>query len=473
MAHDTTHPTDTRDEPNAPADRVVGLGDTPRHGPFTLAALLDLNDDELAQPMSRIAPPEHRWEQLSFAVSPETGEAVPAELRTSAATEPPIDIRELIPGLDAPGAVEVPVYLAGKTLRDFLCETAAITPASPSPSPVRPPAITVAAVSRPKKKQPAPIANFEKAAEAPVLWPKRTPHSAPSVLPQECAKCGAPSNGDLCQRCGHETAVPAQLANTWSHLIAAFLDSDSRPLRTIGALILIPGELTRAHLGGHRRRYVGPMVVITAALLLFAIVSAIGGLRPRPDRTLMIGTDRTAEALPGLTERKPVNLAIDAPPDFVRDVATTIDYVPLLWFPLMTLGVIAIVSGLTAFQVRDEKAEVVFTAHFVSWFVLWWGIAVPLILLLTKFSFEYSAAWDGVGRVRYVDDGQIDGLSPTWNALHAAVVSPAFHSWLVALGIAPWAVIAWRRVFETTWLRAGIAGLLAAAVPIVLLAPFA
>jgi Protein of unknown function (DUF3667) len=467
MAHDTTHPTDTRDEPIAPADRVVGSDDAPRHGPFTLAALLDLNDEELAQPISRVAPQEHRWEQLSFAVMPDTGEAVPAELRTSAATEPPIDIRELIPGLDVPGAVEVPVYLAGKTLHDFLRDADVVT------SPVRPPAITIAAVGRPRKKQPAPIANFEKAAEVPVLWPKRSPDSATSVLPQECARCGAPSNGDSCQRCGHETAVPAQLSNTWSHFIAAFLDSDSRPLRTIGALILAPGELTRAYLSGHRRRYVAPIFVITAALLLFAIVSAIGGLRPRPDRTLMIGTDRTAEVMPGLAERTPVNSGVDAPPDFVHDVATTMDYVPLLWFPLMTLGVLALVSCVTAFQRREEAAEVVFTAHFVSWFVLWWGIAVPLLLLLTKFSFEYSAAWDGVGRVRYLADGQIDGLSPTWNALHAAVVSPAFHSGLVALGIAPWAVIAWHRVFETTWPRAGIAGLLVAAVPIALLSPFA
>ena len=464
MARDTTHPIDAIDDTQAPMERVVGPGETVSRGPFTLASLLDLNEEELAQPLSRVAPDEHHWEQLSFGVTPEIGEAIPAALIVSAATQPPVGERELIPGLDAPGAIEVPVYLAGRTLSEYL-RTA--TP------PARPPAITIAAVGRPKKRQPAPTANFARTDEVPVLWPKRNVHTAPSVLPQECAKCGAPSNGDTCAHCGHETAVPAPLAHPWNHFIAAFLDSDSRVLRTVGALVLAPGELTRAYFAGHQRRYVGPIPVATAALILFAVVSAIGGLRPRPDRTLMIGTDRTAEVLPGLVDAKPVNLAIDSPPDLVRDVATTIDYVPLLWFPLMGLGVIALVAALRTFQRREENAEVVFSAHFASWFVSWWGVAVPLLLLVMKFGFEYSAAWDGVGRVRYVDNGQIDGLSPAWNAFHTAVVSPAFHSAMVALGLAPWTVIAWHRAFESSWLRAGIAGLLLTAVPVLLLTPFA
>ena len=464
MARDTTHPIDVIDDAHAPMERVVESGETLRRGPFTLASLLDLNEEELAQPLSRVAPTEHHWEVLSFGVTPETGEAIPAALIVGAATQPPAGESELIPGLGAPGAIEVPVYLAGRTLNEYLRAT---TP------PVRPPAITVAAVGRPKHKQPAPTANFAGTDEVPVLWPRRKQNSAPSVLPQECAKCGAPSNGETCALCGHETAVPAPLAHPWNHFIAAFLDSDSRVLRTVGALILAPGELTRAYFAGHQRRYVGPIAVATAALILFAVVGAIGGLRPRPDRTLMIGTDRTAEVMPGLVDAKPANLAIDSPPDLVRDIATTIDYVPLLWFPLMGFGVIALVAALRLFQRREENAEVVFTAHFASWFVIWWGVAVPLLLLVMKFGFEYSAAWDGVGRVRYVDNGQIDGLSPAWNTFRTAVVSPAFHSALVALGLAPWSVIAWRRAFDSTWLRAGIAGLLLTAVPVLLLTPYA
>ena len=464
MVTDATHPTDGVDGQNAPVERVVGPGDVAHRGPFTLASLLELNDEELAQPLSRVAPPGHRWEQLSIGVTPETGEAIAAALISGAASQPPMNERELIPGLDVPGAIEVPVYLAGRALSDLM---------RTSTAPINPPAIKVTAVGAPRKKQPAPAANFAKSTESPVLWPKRTSDASPNVLPQECAKCGQPSHGESCTRCGHETAVPAPLQHPWSHFIAAFLDSDSRVLRTIGALVLAPGELTRAYLAGQRRRYVGPIAVATAALLLFAIASAIGGLRPRPDRTLMIGADRTEEVMPGLANPAVANLAVDRPPDLVRDIATTIDSVPLLWFPLMGFGLIAIVAALRAFQWSVDHADVVYTAHFASWFVIWWGLAVPLLLLVMKFAFEYSAAWDGVGRVRYIEGGQIDGLSPTWNALHATVVTPAFHTWLVGLGLAPWAVIAWRRAFETSWLRAGIAGLVVTAVPLLLLVPFA
>lgn len=478
MATDTSRSPDAADEQNAPSERGGESGEVARRGPFTLASLLDLNEEELAQPLSRVAPSEQHWEQLSFAVTPETGEAVPAELRTVAGTPAPLNEHELIPGLDVPGAVEVPVYLAGRTITKLLQdEDASLLPAN-----VRPPAISIAAVGRPKKKLTAPVANFAKAAEVPMFWPKGTEKAAAQkhtaekptgILPQECAQCGSPSNGERCAVCGHETAVPAPLPHPWGHFVAAFLDSDSRVVRTVGALVLTPGELTRAVLIGHRRRYVAPLIVATAALILFAIVSALGGLRPRPDRTLMIGTDRTAEAMPGLVDWRPVNPAVDAPPDFIRDVATTMDYVPLLWFPLMAFGVIAVTAALRMFKPREPQAEVVFTAHFASWFVLWWGVAVPLLLLVLKFGFEYSAAWDGVGRVRYVDNGQIDGLSPTWNAFHSAIVSPAFHSLLIGLGVAPWAIIAWHRAFESSWIRAAIAGLLTTLVPLVLLIPFA
>jgi Protein of unknown function (DUF3667) len=484
MAPDPTRTIDASEEPMASVAAGAGSGESAR-GPFTLAALLDLNEEDLAEPLSRVAPPEHRWEQLSLSVTPESGDAIPAELRSGVASQPPVAEMDLIPGLGAPGAVEVPVYLAGRTLDDFLRNTPdsvpvidadhALHPAQNVATPAKPPAIAVTVVGRPRKKQEAPAANFAKATEGPVLWPKHKTPKAPSVLPQECAKCGTAFHGEHCAKCGHDTAVPAHLAHTdtWGHVIAAFLDSDSRSLRTLGALVLAPGELTRAWLTGHRRRYFTPITVATTALLIFAVVSAVGGLRPRPDRALMIGADRTAEVLSGLVQQAPLNLAIDAPPDLLRDVATTMDYIPLLWFPLMAFAVVAMVAALRSFQRSDDRAEAVFAAHFASWFVLWWGLAVPVLLLTMRFGFEYSAAWDGVDRIRYLRDGQIAGLSPTWNAMRAFVSSPQCHTGLVALGLVPWAVVAWRRAFDSTWLRAGIAGLLVAAVPALLLAPFA
>lgn len=489
MALDTSPRSDAGEEPEAPAGSSTPVPEG-LHGPFSLASLLGLNEEELAQPLSRAAPEEHRWERLSLGVTPETGEAEPTSIRSGVASQPPTRETELIPGIDVPGAVEVPVYLAGRTLHEMLhntppsTSTADATPrddssvdhvaASAAGTPVRPPAISVTGIGRPRKRIEAPTANFSKAERVAVLWPKEKPASMSSSLPQECARCGAGLDGERCAACGNDTAVSARArrSGAWNDIIASFLESDSRAIRTIGALILAPGELTTAFLGGHRRRYFSPTVVGAVALLTFAVISAIGGLRPRPDRALMIGSDRTVERLGGLADARPVNLAMDTPPDLVRDVAAALDFIPLLWLLLLAFGVVAVVAASRTFQQHPDHAEMVYATHFTAWFVVWWGLVVPVILLGAKFGFEYAAAWQNVTHIRYLENGGIDGVSAGWNAMRGLAVSPALHSALLAVGLIPWAVRSYRRTFKGSWARAAIAGSLVAAVPVLLLTPF-
>ncbi len=476
MALEKSSTSGVRDEPSAPADTGVpavhaesGAG----HGPFSLASLLGLNDDELAQPLSRAAPEEHRWEQLTLGVAPRTGETPGATLRSGVASQPPSDDRELIPGLSDPGAIEVPVYLAGRALRE-LSEQASTSTERPAP-PVRPPAIAVAEIGPPRIRMEAPTADFAKSGSGPVLWPKRRKSVAATVVPEECAKCGAPFEGKRCVHCDHDVAVSSRSrpSGVWNELVAAFVESDSRLIRTVGALALAPGELTRALLDGRRRRYFGPSQVALATLALFGVVTAVGGLRPRPDRILTIGTERTAELPAGLADAAVVNVAVDAPPDLVRDVASALDYLPVLWLPLMAFGVVAVVAAVRTFDRRNDSVEMLFTTHFAAWFVIWWGLVLPAGLLLTRFGFEYAATVAGVTHVRYLEDGRIDGLSATWNTLRSLAGAPGFHTILLAVGLLPWAVLAYRRAFDTTWLRALLTGTLVTAVPLLLLLPFA
>ena len=535
MTLDTSSTAESREEPGAPAEPAAPMSDVDR-SPFTLGSLLDLNDEELAQPLAHVAPREHRWEQLSLGVTPETGEAIPSPMVTGDADVPPHGDTELIPGLQTPGAVEIPVYLAGRTLHDLVHGATAPTtehsnhPASLTNADVdddldvstwtvaeistedmetltsvrdaaarvsesetdpdialhdrtresaddtapRGPASAASATGR-RRSATAPSADFATTGDRQVLWPRQKARATASVLPQECAKCGTPSRGDKCASCGSDTTVTVRSANTgaWQHFVAAFLDSDSRVLRTVGALILAPGELTSAFVAGKRHRYVGPIPVAACAILLFAIATAIGGLRPRPDRALIIGAERTAEFTGGLADRVPPNLAVDAAPDLIHDIASALDFVPVLWLPLMAFGVVAIVAVARTSRRRDDHAELAFAAHYAAWFTLWWGVAVPLLLLLAKFGFEYTAAWEGLNRVRYDANGQIDGLSTTWNALRDLVTAPGFHTALLALGLGPWAVSAYRRAFDSSWARAAIAGMLITAIPLLLLAPFA
>ena len=491
------HRPDVSPEPSAPAGgSVESRGPSPR--PFSLAAILGLNEEELAHPVSRVAPEEHRWEQLSLGVTPETGEATPSELRSGAASQPPSREVELIPGLDAPGAVEVPVYLAGRTLHEMISSTPpsgeviapvrestdqsnddatlATTAAQVRKDATRPPAIAVTALGKPRRKMEAPAANFAKADTGSVLWPTRKKPVTESVLPLECAKCGAPSEGDgRCAVCSNDTTVPSRTRGThvWQRMVASFVDSDSQTVRTLGALVLAPGELTAAALSARGRRYASPVVLGAVSMVLFAIISGFASLRARPDRALMIGTESTIERAAGLVNTAPTNLAFDAPPDLLREVVTALNDVPLLWLPLMVFGIVAVLAAVGAFSGRAEEGELVFATHFASWYVLWWGLAVPLVLLAVKFGLEYAAAWEGVTRVSQHSDGRVDGLSATWNAVQIMTGSTGFHSALLALGLLPWAMIAYRRAFDAPWRRAIVAGVLLTCVPLVLLLPFA
>ena len=107
-----------------------------------------------------------------------------------------------------------------------------------------------------------------------------------------------------------------------------------------------------------------------------------------------------------------------------------------------------------------------------AWFVVWWGLVVPVVLLGTKFGFEFAATWQSISQIRYLENGRIDGLSASWNVLRGVVVSPAAHSALLGVGLVPWAIASYRRTFESSWARAALAGSLVAAVPLVLLTPF-
>jgi hypothetical protein len=130
------------------------------------------------------------------------------------------------------------------------------------------------------------------------------------------------------------------------------------------------------------------------------------------------------------------------------------------------------VAALRAPERRDGEAATVFTAHTMSWFVIWWAAGVPLLLLLLRLGFEGTAALQGVRKVRYLADGGLAGVSPAWNAARGMVTTGAFHSLLLACGLMPWVTLAWERTFRSGWPKALVAGLVVTAVPLLLLIPF-
>lgn len=503
MAHDQEQSTEARDAAPSP-DAVTAPEQATPPGRFSLAALLDLDDAELAQPLPRVAPPEHRWEQLSLRVTPETGEAIPSSIRSGRATQPPAGEMDLIPGLDDPGAVEVPVYLAGRTLMDFLrpgregdepapleiegpatwtgapVESAPLSAgvekpsALPRPTPSKPLAIAAKSTRKPRRRMEPPVANFEKSESASVLWPRRRSPTSAAIAVRECARCRAPFTADACESCGHTESVAPRVAPlTFAQRVGSYLlDHRFRAVRTLSALVLAPGELTADYLRGHRRRYYNPAIVLGLAVVIMAVTCMMTGLRPRPDRFLSIGEDRTELFGAGLVDRQ-INGTMYEEPDTVRDTLMFFSAYPAVWIPFMLVGVILVITALRITQRRDGPAEMIFAAHFTGAFVLWWAVGVPLILLLMKWGFEYAAHLNGVTSVRYVLDGQVAGMSRVWNGWRATVIAPGFHSFLLAAGLMPWCAIAYRRAFDDSWTRAVVAAVLTVAVPLILLLPFA
>ncbi len=104
----------------------------------------------------------------------------------------------------------------------------------------------------------------------------------------ECPNCGAPTPDAYCSSCGqrnldlHES-VRALLGDAVEEVLGA----DSHLLRTLRALVLEPGLLSREYRAGRRARYTSPIKLYLAA-------SALVLLRGRGARADALARARSA-----------------------------------------------------------------------------------------------------------------------------------------------------------------------------------
>ncbi|MDM4766101.1 DUF3667 domain-containing protein [Pelomonas sp. SE-A7] len=83
---------------------------------------------------------------------------------------------------------------------------------------------------------------------------------------QACANCGATLTGRFCQHCGQAAHVHRSLLHMFEELLHGILHFDTKAWRTLPALVLRPGRLTRGYIDGQRASHVSPL-----ALYLFMI----------------------------------------------------------------------------------------------------------------------------------------------------------------------------------------------------------
>jgi len=94
---------------------------------------------------------------------------------------------------------------------------------------------------------------------------------APAVA---CRNCGAGVTGDYCAACGQETRVKLPTARAFlREATGRYVTLDGRLWRTLAALMLRPGFLTREYMVGRRRRYIRPArLFLVLSLALFAAI---------------------------------------------------------------------------------------------------------------------------------------------------------------------------------------------------------
>jgi len=94
-----------------------------------------------------------------------------------------------------------------------------------------------------------------------------------SAMGETCRNCGEGLTGVFCARCGQ--SVNDRSKSLWrvvGDALQDFLHFDSRVLRTLGLLLLVPGRMTRDYIVGRRSRYVPPLRLYLFSSLIFFLV---------------------------------------------------------------------------------------------------------------------------------------------------------------------------------------------------------
>jgi len=91
--------------------------------------------------------------------------------------------------------------------------------------------------------------------------------------------CGARLNGPFCHVCGQKDGdVRRPIWAMLAEILDEFFSADSRIIKSVILLILMPGGLTRSFMGGQRARFVMPMKLYLAISILFFLILSLSNV---------------------------------------------------------------------------------------------------------------------------------------------------------------------------------------------------
>ena len=113
---------------------------------------------------------------------------------------------------------------------------------------------------------------------------------------RNCLNCGMLLVGDYCHSCGQHAHIHRTLTAFFHDLLHGVLHFEGKIWNTLPMLVWRPGELTRRYVEGERARFVSPIALfLFSVFLMFAAVSAFGGLGDLPDQANMGMTEELKE----------------------------------------------------------------------------------------------------------------------------------------------------------------------------------
>ena len=103
------------------------------------------------------------------------------------------------------------------------------------------------------------------------------------MLPQACLNCRAllgQPRPRFCGQCGQETTLkPPTLLHFAQQFSGAYLSTEGALWRTLGLLLVQPGELTKRYLEGQRKHYVLPLrLYLTISVIVLLMLRAMTNL---------------------------------------------------------------------------------------------------------------------------------------------------------------------------------------------------
>jgi len=284
-----------------------------------------------------------------------------------------------------------------------------------------------------------------------------------------CTNCDTTLTGEFCYACGQKRFVESD--RRFGHLLHQFAasatDLDGRFWRTIRALAVQPGLLSREYFDGRRARWISPVSLFLAVSVVYFVAPSLGG-----DLTLQFNQQVSGHVR---------QLAV-GPDETVseREAASTGQfYSPLTarWIEKRVRqrdeAARAASAGASGYSYRDYRLAYDAKANDVSKALVILHVPIAALALMLMFAGQRRYyAEHFVFALHYLSFWMLSlqvvlQLSNLFNLLPAAAHPPdAAYDWLMRTLLPAYAVLAVRRAYSTGWPKAlsGALGLVAAIV---------